>query len=226
LSTTLGALKTEISAAVRDPDAKTFDDSTLTRLANSALAEVGKYLPEMFQEDITPLADTLEYPLRSDDFAAPVAEIEVARVELWDGSTTPATRLAVVPAASAGYVADSEVGWSNWGGTLSIPRRVWSVVDGHEADYLYRVWGYSPYVALAADNDSCNLSTDGYWAVVAYAKVEALDRLVGDRVLFTQWQTRSGNTDISPAGLMNDLTYARADWRQRSRGLLRLRAQV
>lgn len=227
MSTTFGALKTEVSAAIRDPDGKTFDTTAVGRLINSALSEVGRVLPRQFQEDITPVEDELDYIVLSDDFAAEAnPDIEVARVEVWDGSQTPPRRVTLVEPASSGFATDSQSGWTLWGGTLSIPNYIFAYVDGHEADYLYRVWGYSPYPAPDSDDDVIDVSTDAYWAVVAAAKVEAIDRLVGDRTLFTQWQTRSGNSDISPAGLMNELTYARDDWRRKKRELLRLRASI
>lgn len=227
MSTTYAVLKTEVSEALRDPDNLTFDDPAVGRMLNMALAEVGRIAPLHFQEDITPVLNTLDYVLRTDAFDGDeVAEIEVVRVELWDGGQTPPLRLAVVPAASSAYVFDSETGWSNWGGNLHIPRRVWSTVDGHEDDYLYRVWGYSPYPPLVDDVDTFDGSDELKWALVTYSQIVALRRLVAERELFTQWQTRSGNTDITPAGLMGDYTRMRDEWRTMKRDLYRHRVRV
>lgn len=226
MSATFAELKTSVSTTLRDPDGKTFDDSALGEIVNVALAEIGRIMPEMFQEDITPVADTLSYVLRSGEFGGVAnPEIEVARVELWDGTTTPATRMSVIEPASSG-IADSEAGWVNWGGTLYLPSWVDRVVDGAEDDHLIRVWGYSPYANLTADADVCSVSNDAKYALLAYARLEAIERLIADRNLFTQWQTRSGNTDISPAGLMNEANHVRDDWRRKSRNLLRLRSAV
>jgi len=181
----------------------------------------------VFQDDIDPVADALEYTLRSATFAgALIPEIEVSRLELWNSTTTPWTRTMVIPAASAGYAADSQAGWSNWGGSLQLPNWLVNYITGHEDDYTFRVWGYSPYPQMALDADAFDGSPDLVWAVVAYCRVEGLERLVADRDLFSQWQTRTGVTDISPAGLMNHLSQAREDWRRKSRALTRLRAQV
>lgn len=227
MSTTFAELKTEVSEALRDPDLTTFDDAAVGRLVNMALAEVGRIAPLHFQEDVTPLADTLDYQLQSDYYAAvQVAEIEVSRVELWDTSTTPNKPMGIIPAASAGYGADSEMGWSNWGGVLHIPYRVWVSVDGFEDDRLYRVWGYCPYVELVADADVFDGSNELKWAIVTYAQIVALRRLVSERELFTQWQTRTGNTDITPAGLMGDYTRMRDEWRIMKRDLYRHRVKV
>lgn len=227
MSTTFAVLKTEVSEALRDPDFLTFDDPAVGRMVNMAIAEVGRVAPLHFQDDITPVLNTLEYTLREDYFAGEdVPEIEVVRVELWDGSTTPATPLAVLPAASGGRENDSQSGWVNWGGNLIIPRRIWSSVDGHEDDYYYRVWGYCPYAQLSADEDVFDGSDELKWAVVTYSQLVALRRLVAERELFTQWQTRSGNTDITPAGLMGDYARMREEWRVTKRELYRHRSKV
>jgi hypothetical protein len=114
----------------------------------------------------------------------------------------------------------------NWGGRLYIPGWAEALVDGHETDYLYRLWGWAPYPQVSADGTVIAVSAQAQWAVVQYATVLGLTRLIGDRTLFTQWQTRAGNTDTSLAGLMNDLNIARDEWRRHSRALIRLRSLV
>lgn len=227
MSITFADLKSALSVALRDPSSQTFDATATANLANRALAEVGRIMPAQFQEDITPVADQGAYTLRSSVFSGEaIPEIEVARVELWDGTTTPATRRCVIPAASDQPDADTEAGWSNWGGTLAIPRRFITALEGHESDWYYRVWGYSPYPELVNDDDVAAISTDQKWALIAYAKVEAIELMLGDRTVFTQWQTRNGATDMTPAGLMNELNFARDDWRRKSRALQRLRSRI
>lgn len=227
MTVTFGELKTEVSEALRDPDLQTFDDAGVGRLVNIAISEVGRIAPQHFQEDIAPVADTLDYVLREDYFGGDeVPEIEVSRVELWDTTTTPNTRASVLPAASAAYVADSETGWSNWGGNLHIPRRFQQSISGAEEDWLLRVWGYSPYAELSDDEDVFNGSTELKWAVVNYAHLVGLRRLVNERELFTQWQTRAGNADTSLAALMSDFDRTRNEWRYTKHELYRHRAKV
>lgn len=227
MSTTFAILKTELSEALRDPDLSTFDDPALGRLVNMALSEIGRIAPFHFQEDIAPVVDTLDYQLQSDYFdGVQVAEVEVVRVELWDASVTPNQRMAVIPSAASGVIADSEAGWSNWGGSLHIPYRVWTIVDGSEEDRLYRVWGYCPYAQLVLDADVFDGSDELKWAIITYAQIVATRRLVSERELFTQWQTRSGNTDTSLAGLMGDLTRQRDEWRIMKRDIYRHRVKV
>lgn len=228
MTTTFANLKTEVAQALRDPSNKTFLDADVGDLVNVALAEVGRILPVHFQEDIDPVADTLEYDVQSTVFSGIAPEVEIARVELWDETNTPHTRAMVVPPASAGYAADSQSGWSNWGGKLYIPSFVFNIVDGNEANYSYRLWGYRPYAQMSSDSDVFEGSAvaEAKWAVVQYATLEGLTRLVSERDLFTQWQTRSGNSDVSPAALMNSMNLARDTWRRKSRELYRLRAVV
>lgn len=226
MTTTFSTLKTEVSAALRDPDLATFDDPAVGRLVNIAISEVSRLAPLHFTDDITPVANTLDYTIQSTYFSAVLQpEIEVVRVELVDGSTTPDTLLMKVPAASGISGPDSEAGWSNWGGTLHIPRRVWLIVDGHEADYIYRVTGYCPYKQLSADADIFDGSDELKWAVVQYAQLVATRRLTNERELFKQWQARTGNSDISPAMLMGDFTRQADEWRQMKRDLYRPRVR-
>lgn len=226
MSTTFGVLQDELSEALRDPDNRTFTSTDIGRMVNMAVSEVGRISPEMFQEDIDIIEDTLSYPLRFNEFGEAVPEIEVARVELWKTTQNPNIRWYTVPSAAEGYANDSQAGWSNWGGTLYLTNYVHSLVDGAESDFILRVWGYSPYAEMTDDDDVFNGSTADKWAVVAYGQVLGLERLLRSRDLFTQWQTRSGNTDISPAGLRGDLGEARENWRQHSRAITRLRAKV
>lgn len=226
MTTTFAELKTEVSEALRDPDFLTFDDSAVGRMVNMAVAEVGRISPEQFFEDITPVEDIRTYILRESEFSAANPDIEVMRVELWTAAESPSRQLAIIPAASSGRESDSEAGWLVWAGTLHIPHRIWSIVDGNEADYFYRVYGYSPYAELFEDEDVFNGTTELKWAVVTYAHIVAISRLVAERELFSQWQTRSGNSDITPAGLMGDRSRMKDEWRQVKRELYRHRTKV
>lgn len=225
---TLLELKTAVAQALRDPFARTFDDANLSDIVNASLVEIGRIAPEQFHESITIVADTLEYVVRSSQFGGvAVPEIEVARVELWESVVDePDKRLMTIPPAARAYSMDTQGGWINWGGTLYLPRSVWSAFDGNEATYYLRVWGYSPFPALTLDEDIATLSNEQKWALIDYARLEGLERLNADRELFTQWQTRAGNTDVSPAGLMSMLSAARDNWRRKKRELLRLRSAV
>lgn len=219
---TLGTMKTLVARDLRDPSNKTFSATEVGDLILSGLTEVGRLAPERFQEDLTVVADTLRYQLRMDEFLnVAVPELEVVRVEVWDITDTPDKFLYRVRPADAEYQTHSYAGWKLWGGFLELPN--WIEESLTVGDHSIRVWGYSPYPMPADDNAQLGVSNELEQAIRAYCRVEAAQRLLADRTLFTQWQTRANNSDVSPAALMNDLNIALEDWRRRSRAITVLR---
>lgn len=225
MSTTPAALKSRIITVLLDPSAKTFTAGLQTELLTSGLIEIGRHVPAQYTEDITPVANQLSYLLGTAVFAAGSTDIEPMRVEIWDSTTDPESLIYPVNPAGAEW-APNDSGWVFWNSYLYLPTRVVRGLQGHEADYLIRIFGYMPYIIPTADDDVLPLSQEAEQAVVKFARVEGLELLLANRDLFTQWQTRSGNSDISPAGLQNQLSMARADWRQYSRAISRLRSPV
>lgn len=146
-----------------------------------------------------------------------VSSIEVVRVEVWSTDYDPARKVALIPRGRG----DSESGFEYWGGDLSIPYR-WLAGLDTSTNYL-KVYGYAPYDKLTTATQITDLSFELEQAVMEYVRVAALERLSFERDLFTQWQTRSGNTDISPAALMSALAHARDQWRRTRRDILVLR---
>lgn len=222
--TTFAELKTAVALAIGDPSARTFSASVVGDLINTALAEIGRIAPERFYEEIDPIADYMRYPLRATEFpVGPVPEMEVVRVELWDTSITPARLYAHLQPLDGAFGVTSDSGWKVWDGVLEVPRAVPVFLAGNEADYTFRVWGYSPYPPLVVSDDVVLLSNEREQALILLCQLESIRRLSQSRDLYTQWQTHSGNTDVSPAGLMNALSMAQAEWRQRSRAIAVLR---
>jgi hypothetical protein len=219
--TTFLDLKTAIANDLGDPDSATFTDTDLTSLAEAGMAEVGRIIPHLFQEDVTPVADTLTYALQVAYFPDGSPDIEPIMVEVWDTSTTPEKLKWVVPPRSSAPSHHSQAGWFMWGGQLYLPNYVEEAVD--PAVHLIRVWGYAPYPRPVGDGELLTLSWEQEMAVRAYARVEALTRLNNNRALFTQWQTRAGNSDVSPAGLLNALSLAQSEWSRQSKRLVTLR---
>jgi hypothetical protein len=153
VSITFGELKTTLASRLSDPDGDVFTDAILAELVNEALAEVGRYAPAMFTEDITLVEDTLRYIIRTDVFNGEATpEIELTRVELWDGDQTPPVIVYSILPAHAETSTRSDLGWTNWGGTLYLPNFAHTIFDGHEDTYFLRIYGYSPYVPLAEDS--------------------------------------------------------------------------
>lgn len=225
MSTTGTALKTRIITVLLDPSAKTFTAGLQTELLIAGLVEVGRILPAQYGEVLTPVDDQGSYLLGTGIGQDGSPDIEVQRVEVWDSTTTPESLIyAVNPASNEWDPSDS--GWVYWGGYLYLPSRVVRGLEGYSAQYSIKVFGYAPYATPATDADVLPLSQQAEQAVVKFSRVEGLELLLSNRDLFTQWQTRSGNSDISPAGLQNQLSMARADWRQYARAIGRLRSRV
>jgi hypothetical protein len=227
MSTTFGALKTRIGTILQDPNGRTFTDGMLEELIYDALSEVGRIAPEQFTEDLTPVAYQMTYPLRDTDFSSVLQpEIEVMRVEIWDATTQPETFKAIVTPASTQFSKGQDGGWYVWGGSLYLPSRTVNALVGYEDTYVIRVWGYSPYVEPTDDSDTIDVTRRVEQALIWYVRYAALELLLANRNLFAQWQVRSGNTDMTPAGLMNEKNIALSEWRARSRSIERLRSEV
>ena len=215
--TTYAQLKAAISDDINDPSNLVFIDAIVGDMANEAFVEVGYIVPREFQEDITPIADTLAYDLQQSVFADPVQAIRVRQVELWDASETPDQFLRMFVPRSTGYASTSAAGWDVWNGVLAITNNQESIID--VTKHIIRVWGYSPYPPLTSDAQVLGVSNEIEKAVRIYCRVLALRRLVNQRDLFTQWQTTASASDVSPASLMSALGQAEDEWRRRARRL-------
>lgn len=143
--------------------------------------------------------------------------IEVRRVEVWSTNYEPARKVGIISPSRG----DSESGWEWWDGRLNIPYR-WLAQLDTATDYL-KVTGYAPYDKLTSETQVTDLSFELEQLVMDYVNMKALTRLVNERDLFTQWQTRSGNSDVSPASLMSSLAQARESWRRSKREALVVR---
>lgn len=146
-----------------------------------------------------------------------VDSIEIRRVEVWSSDYDPAQKVGIISRARG----DSESGWDWWDGRLYIPYRWLGRLD--TTIHYLKVWGYAPYDKLVTATQVTDLSFELEQAVMEYVRLQALERLNNERDLFTQWQTRTGNTDVSPAGLMSQLAQARDQWRRTKRDILVLR---
>ena len=223
--TTYLELQDAVSAALQDPDNLTFDPPAIKAMIASAWADLSDMAPRRFQEDIDPIADTTEYPILADDFPLGSDDITLMSVEIWDASEVPATAYRQVQPASAHPMglSYSQAGWRFWGGTLYIPDRVMDLISVD--DHIIRVWGYAPWPTLTLDADVVPFGQIHEQALIIRCQIEAYRRLINNRVLFTQWQTRTNNTDVSPAFLMNEKAEASEEWRRRLRSIAVIREQ-
>lgn len=150
-----------------------------------------------------------------------VNSIEVSKAEVWnvaDGVPYPVMSINRPGFSRSDF---TEVGWRIWAGTLEVPYRlIQSLSDGA----FIRVWGYAPYDRLTEDTQVTDLTDELEWAVMLYCDAVSTRRLWNDRSLFSQWQIRSNNTDITPAQLANRMNMAEAAWARKERQLHVLRA--
>jgi hypothetical protein len=216
MSTTYGELQTKVSRAIQDPSNATFGVETVKDMILAAWAEIGRIAPQRFQENIDPIADTTTYQLRTLYFTGAVDELEVQKVELWETTGIRPRAWKQVPALSEhpSGLSYSQAGWFEWGGILTLPDRAVDLIDPDI--HLIRVWGYSPWPPVVADLDVVPFGQEREQALILFCYVEALRRLIGNRTLFTQWQTRSNNTDVSMASLMSDFNMATEEWRRKA----------
>lgn len=214
--TTYAELQTAVARDLSDPSNQTFNTDAVKDFIQQGLAEIARISPMQFQEDLSPVADQLVYPLRSDIFTVPQQELRLVRVEVWTG--VPSRFKFKVKSKAGAATRDSYAGWEVWAGSLELPQ--W-VVDSYisTADDTIRVWGYSPYDPIAEDADVVPLSTELELALREFCRVQAMRKLVASRVLFKQWQTRSNNTDVTLGQLNSDLQVAEEGWRKLSRAL-------
>lgn len=213
--TAYSALQTLVSRDLSDPSRQTFDVDAIKDFIQQGLSAVGRVAPEQFQEDLTPVTGQTVYQLRSTEFSAiPVPEIRLVRVEVWT-DIPPRFRFKIK--AKAGMpTRDSIAGWEVWAGSLEIPGIIADLITTND---LIRVWGYSPYTPISADDDVVPVSAELELAIRTFCRVEGLRRLTSSRVLFKQWQARSNNTDVTLGQLNSDLQVAEDEWRRLSRAL-------
>jgi hypothetical protein len=212
--TAYSALQTLVSRDLADPDRLTFDVDAVKDFIQQGLAALARVAPNQFQEDLTPVAHTYSYQLLTDDFGVPVPEVRVVRVEVWRG--TP-SRFAYKIKAKAGQpTRDSIAGWEVWGGVLEIPDQIAETIQTTD---IIRVWGYAPFTPISADADVVPVSAELELALRTFCRVEGMRKLIGSRVLFKQWQTRSNNTDVTLGQLNSDLQVADEELRRLLRAL-------
>lgn len=210
-------LVTALAVDLRDPSNKTFTTTMLGNFITEALVEVGRLAPARFQQDITPLANTLIYSLHSTGDP----EIELSRVEVWDITFTPDRFVTVLVPSSGEHVDESSTGWRVWNGSLYLSNGQEDWID--PAIHLIRVWGWAPYPVVSGST-AMPVSTELEWAVRLRARLLGLYSLLASRNVYSQWQGQSNNTDITPANIMSQIAQSEDEWRRRSRAITILRS--
>jgi hypothetical protein len=215
MATTYSQLQTKLARVLSDPDKTTFQADTLKDMIAAAWADVSDITPMRFTEDITPIADTSSYLLLGDVFGGPVDDVSVVNVELWRGVPTKKAWQQLEPMSKHPTgLTYSQAGWYFWAGYLMLPDRYMDLID--PARDMIRVRGYCPWPPVSGDNDYLPFGAQVEEDIILVCRIEALRRLTGSRALFTQWQTRTNNTDVSMASLDSNLSVAIQEWMRKS----------
>ena len=195
---TRDVLRAAILRDLRDPDGETFTEDEVNDLINHAVVEVGRIYPKQQVEELTITADgqTL-YPTEA---------YSLFRVEVLQEDQTPSG----IP---LNRLDDSgEGGWDLHAGTLFVPQYV---AQRLQADtHTLRIWGYWPRELFSGDTDVLDGDAETEYAVRTVATLNGYQRLQNDRLLFQQWLTNTGNTDVSPNQLAQTADMYQSQWRE------------
>ena len=106
----------------------------------------------------------------------------------------------------------AEDGWDFHAGTLFIPAYAAERLTPATTPNL-RVWGYWERTVLTSDGETFDGDADAEYASRTYALMLGYQRLQNSRLLFQQWLTTTGNTDVSPNQLAQTADMYQSEWR-------------
>lgn len=195
----LSTLRAAVARDLRDPDLKTFTGRELNDLINLGVVEVGRVYSKQ---------DVQELTVDNDEQQVYVCDaIALFRVELIKDSIV----YAGIPANA--HETSGEGGWDLHGGNLYLPKTFSSHLVADDSPTV-RVWGYWPRELFAEDTDVLDGDAETEFAVRTVATLNGYQRLQNDRLLFQQWLTNTGNTDVSPNQLAQTADLYQSQWRE------------
>jgi hypothetical protein len=195
---TRDVIRTAVSRDLRDPDGETFTVDELNDLLNLAIVEVGRIYPKQQVEELTIDADGQS--------VFPTEAYALFRVEVLQEGQTPSG----IPLN--GLDASGEGGWDLHAGALYLPQ---FAARSLSADtHSLRIWGYWPRELFSEDTDVLDGDADTEFAVRTVATLNGYQRLQNDRLLFQQWLTNTGNSDVSPNQLAQTADMYQSQWRE------------
>lgn len=207
-------IRAGVSRDLRDPDNKTFTTQEVDDLVNQAIVEVGRVYPK---QDVVEMAVTDDGQRQFTTDVTSLFRVELVK----DGVVFYG-----VPRVSNMLTA-AEDGWDLHGGILWMPEFAAQRLVVADSPTV-RIWGYWRRDTFAtADPDTTVFDGDAEaeFAVRTYALLLGYQRLQNDRILFQQWLTNTGNTDVSPNQLGGTADMYMSQWRElrnRLRGLQRV----
>lgn len=194
---TRAALRASVLRDLRDPNGATFTANEVDDLLFISIVEVGRIYPK---EDVRELTVASDYQRQIACDAASLFRVEVIR----DGRV-----VAAVPYNT--HENTAEGGWDLHGGNLFLP---WFVSGGLLTDDspTVRVWGYWERDQFTGDSDTLDGDAETEFAVRTFSVLNGYQRLQNDRLLFQQWLTNTGNTDVSPNQLSQTVDLYQRQW--------------
>jgi hypothetical protein len=206
--TTLASLEATISAALRDSSNATFTTTEVDALINQGIDAISAFYPkEVIDYTLTVSASAFSYTV-------PSTVSHIYRVDIWTSANTYRTTLPKANEVTEG----PNSGWEFHGGILYFPPSY-----TYTAGDKIKLFGYGGFLQLSASSSTTDLDVSAIWALVAFCQNKAFGRLSMERGLFQQWQTQSGNSDVSMAALVQARAQARQEWRDEMVRLRRMR---
>jgi hypothetical protein len=192
-------LRASVSRDLRDPTNASFTTQEVNDLINQAMVEVGRIYPKQRVVEYAVSVDQQEQFVCD---AAAIFRVEVVQ----DGQVQKG-----VPASTVSE--HGQTGWDLHGGLLWLPYFARNTLVAADSPTV-RVWGYWDRVIPSADTDTMDTDAEAEYAVRTYATLLGYQRLQNDRMLFQQWLTNTGNTDISPNQLAQTADLYQSQWRE------------
>ena len=204
---TLAQMRAKVMQDLRDPEGKTISVDEATDLVRMAIIEVSSVYPKEATDVITLEAGTYRYPtLVQEPFRVELVTVDgVFVIEPGDG-------------------VDVRNGWDHFAGVLDLPQALsFSVTGNPDTTDLLRVWGYAPRIPPDLDDDVVDVDAKAERAIRLNAALTGYQRLVNDRTLYSQWNTASGNTDVTMSQLVSLAQVFSQQWDAERRRLRVLR---
>lgn len=203
--TTLLELRTAVARDLRDSGFSTWSQSEIDDLVNLGIDEVS----EVYPREVVDSASSISAGVKTYDLATDFTNIY--RIDIYSTTTFRFT----IP---HGIGAGPNSGWELHGGILYLPPSV-----TFTAGETLRAFGYARYVQLDAASSTTEMDARAIWGVRQFARSEGFQNLIADRTQFQQWQTASGNTDVTAIALAQLAANAQRRWDRARQRLRRMR---
>jgi len=206
--TTLGTLITNVSRDLRDSSNATWSTTEVQDLIVQGVDALAAFYPkEVIDTSLTVSASAFTYTL-------PTTINRVYRVDIYSSA---GSYKATLPKATETWDSPNS-GWELHGGVLYFPPSYF-----YQSGDTLRLYGYGPYIVMSATSDTTDVDAPGIWAVRVFCQAEGFGRLLADRAAFQQWQTTSGNTDVTAAALAQLAVTMQRRWDSEKARLRRMR---